>query len=261
MEPAFYRETFVAEDWDWWHVGRRRILARVLERALSQAGLSPAGLEMLDVGCGTGGTTAFLGRGHRVTGCELQAEAATCCRRRGLESVVRGSAEALPFRDATFDVVLCLDVLEHHEDDLAVARELRRVLRPGGVLLATVPCFPFLWGPHDVLSRHHRRYVLSGFVDLLERAGLSIDRASYFNTLLFPAVAAVQAGRRLLRGGRPAEAASDLPQGGPSAINAVLREIFAAEGPWLSRRRLPFGVSAFAVARAPGAAALRAEAA
>jgi SAM-dependent methyltransferase len=253
MEPAFYRETFVAEDWDWWHVGRRRILARVLDRALSQAGLAPAGLEMLDVGCGTGGTTAFLGRGHRVTGCELDAEAATYSAGRGLQGVVRGSAEALPFRDRSFDVVLCLDVLEHHGDDLAVAREALRVLRPGGLLLVTVPCFGFLWGPHDVLSRHRRRYVLPGLLDVLRRAGFAIRRASYFNSLLFPAVAAVQSARRLMRRGRPAVAASDLPQGGPGPLNAVLREVFAAEGPWVSRHALPFGVSAFAVAQAPAA--------
>lgn len=250
MDPDFYRETFVSEDWDWWHVGRRRILARVLGRALRQAGLPDTGLRMLDVGCGTGGTTAFLGRGHRVTGCELDAQAAAFTRGRGLD-VARGSVEALPFRDASFDLVTCLDVLEHHRDDLAVARETLRVLRPGGLLLVTVPCFGFLWGPHDVLSHHERRYVLPELTRLLERAGGEFLRASYFNAFLFPVAALVQFARRIARGGAEAKAASDLPQGGPGPVNAILREILAAEGPWLAGHRLPFGISAFAIARAP----------
>lgn len=251
METAFYSETAAAEDWDWWHVGRQRVLARVLQRALHDAGLPAAGAEMVDVGCGTGGTTAFLGRGHRVTACDMEDAALASCGRRGLGRVVKASAEALPFRDGRFDVALCLDVLEHHDDDLAVARALRRVVRPGGILLATVPCFDFLWGPHDVLSHHVRRYVLGAFTGLLERAGFRVARASYFNALLFPAAAAVQVTRRLVRGGRPPEAASDLPQSGPGPVNAVLRETFALEGPWVSRWSLPFGVSAFAVARVP----------
>lgn len=256
MEPDFYRETFVSEDWDWWHVGRRRILARVLDRALRDEGLATRGLRLLDVGCGTGGTTAFLGAGHRVTGCEIEPQAARCSASRGL-AVVRGTADALPFRTGSFDVVLCLDVLEHHEDDLAVAREIFRVAEPGGLVLATVPCFRFLWGPHDVLSHHVRRYVLPELTRLLQAAGGRVVRASYFNTLLFPVAALVQAGRRVARLGRPARPASDLPQGGPGPINSVLRGIFSSEAAWLARRDLPVGVSAFAVARAPGTARLR----
>jgi SAM-dependent methyltransferase len=248
MEPGFYRETFDAEDWDWWHVGRRRILARVLRRGLAQAGLPATGLDLLDVGCGPGGTTAFLGRGHRVVGCELDPAAAEMARRRGLD-VVRASAEALPFRDAGFDAALCLDVLEHHADDAAVARETRRVLRPNGVLLATVPCFELLWGPHDVLSHHLRRYVLPALRRMLTSSGFRVLRSSYFNALLFPAAAAVQLARRAMRRGAAARAASDLPKR-PSLANALLRETFAAEGPWVSRLPLPFGISAFALAQA-----------
>ncbi len=250
MESAFYGETFGSEDWDWWHVGRRRILSRVLRRGLAGAGLGGRTLDMLDVGCGTGGTTAYLSAGHAITGCDIETAALGACRSRGVTRVVRGSAAQLPFVDASFDVALCLDVLEHHEDDLAVSRELARVVRPGGLVLATVPCFGFLWGPHDVLSHHVRRYRMPGFLALLRRAGLNVLRASYFNTLLFPAAAAVQIGRRLLRGGEPVRPASDLPQGGPGLGNALLRATFSAEAPWLARFALPVGVSAFALARA-----------
>lgn len=250
MESAFYKETFESEDWDWWHVGRRRVLARVLERGLRASGLPASGASVLDVGCGTGGTTAYLTRGHVVTGCEKEQQALRFCRMRGIERLARASVERLPFRDRSFDAALCLDVLEHHEDDLAVAIETRRVLRPGGLLLATVPCFGFLWGPHDVLSHHLRRYSLRSFVDVMRRAGFAIMRASYFDTVLFPAAAAVQLVRRALRGSRPVEPASDLPHSMPRAVNALLRGAFSAEAPIVSRLPLPFGISAFALGRA-----------
>ena len=250
MEPAFYKEMFESEDWDWWHVGRRRVLARVLDRGLRAAGLPRTGASVLDVGCGTGGTTAYLTRGHRVTGCELEQQALRFCRRRGIERLVRASVERLPFRDECFDAALCLDVLEHHEDDVAVASEARRVLKPGGLLLATVPCFQFLWGPHDVLSHHLRRYSLRAFRDVMRRAGFAILRAGYFDTVLFPAAAAVQLARRVLRGSRPVRPASDLPHSMPRALNALLRGAFSAEAHVVGRVGLPFGISAFALGQA-----------
>jgi len=250
MESSFYREHFDSEDRGWWHVGRRRVLRRVLRRALRDAGRDGDGVELLDVGCGTGGTTAFLAGDRSVTGCDVAVEALAYSGRRGIARLVRASAEALPFLGASFDVALVLDVLEHHADDLAVAREVRRVLRPGGVLLATVPAFDCLWGPHDVLVHHERRYRLSQLETVLEAAGFAIRRATYFNALLSPAVLAVQTLRRVLRRGRPAEPASDLPDRMPRAVNALLREIFAAESAWLAFGSLPFGVSALVVASA-----------
>lgn len=247
MEPAFYREYFAAEDWDWWHAGRRRVLASVLDRALA-ARPPGACLDMLDVGCGTGATTAFLGRGHRVVGCDLEPEALRLAATRGLERLVLARAERLPFREGSFDIVMALDVLEHHDDDSAVAAELARVVRPGGIVLVTVPALDILWGPHDVISRHVRRYDRKQLVRVLAGSGLRIQRTSFFNTLLFPGVLAVQVTRKLLRRGRPAVAASDLPQRMPAAANALLRELFASERFLVPNLSLPVGVSLLALA-------------
>ena len=96
-----------------------------------------------------------------------------------------------------------LDVIEHVDDDVAALRELRRVLCPGGRLLVAVPAFMFLWGKQDEVSHHRRRYTAGSLRAALAGAGFAVDRTSYFNTLLFPPVAAVRLGRRLLR--RPAK--------------------------------------------------------
>lgn len=253
MDPSFYREHFETEDWDWWHRGRQRILAAVIDDALRTR--EPRGdrpVEFLDVGCGTGGTTRFLAGGGRrsVVGCDMATEALVFSARRGLLDLVQAGAHRLPFRDRSFDVVLALDVLEHHADDRAVAGELARVVRAGGLVVVTVPAFEFLWGPHDVISHHRRRYRLPQLVELLARAGLAIRLATYFNALLFPVVLAVQTARRVLRRGASALPSSDNPKPGgmPRWINGTLREILAAEAHWLPQRRFPFGVSALVVA-------------
>jgi len=251
MERDFYEETFRAESSSWWHLGRRAILAQVLEDSLSEDGLKGRDLTVLDVGCGTGGTTAFLAAGRRAVGCDASPDALLWARRRDLAGLVRGDAGALPFATASFDAALALDVLEHHDDDRAVAAEAWRVLRPGGLLLATVPAFRALWGPHDVLSHHRRRYRLGELTALLRSVGFEVRRATYFNTFLFPAVLALQQLRRVLRGGRPPEPASDLPRHMPGFVNAALARLFAAERFLVPHARLPFGVSALAVARRP----------
>lgn len=253
MEPSFYAAHAAVEETGWWHAGRRRVLDAVL--AAEWAARDGGARDVLDVGCGTGATTAFLCRGRRVTACDLSPEALAHARALGLAPLVRASGEALPFRDESFDAALALDVLEHHADDARVAREIRRVLRPGGFLLATVPAFPFLWGPHDVLSHHHRRYRLAELVRLAEDAGLTVRLATYFNSLLFPVVALVQLARRALRLGRPPRPADDNPRRMPAAVNALLREAFAVEERWLPRRTLPVGVSALVLASRPGGAA------
>lgn len=269
MEPGFYEETFLQETRSWWHRGRREVLAAVLSAALAEtdvdivpgeAGVggiapppgetaAPTRRSLLDVGCGTGGTTRHLAGGMSVVGCDAAADALHLARRRGLDCLVQADASSLPFRDGAFDVALSLDVIEHHDDDAEVVAELHRVLRPSGLLLATVPAFDALWGPHDVLSHHRRRYRLRPFVGLLEGAGFRVERAGYFNTLIFPAVLALQTARRIARRGAEPEPASDLPRRMPAVVNAGLARLFALERHAVNRWRLPFGVSLFATAR------------
>ncbi|WP_371054335.1 bifunctional 2-polyprenyl-6-hydroxyphenol methylase/3-demethylubiquinol 3-O-methyltransferase UbiG [Rhodosalinus sp. K401] len=100
-----------------------------------------AGKDVLDLGCAGGFMAeAMAGRGARVTGIDPAAEAVEAARRhadaRGLG--IRydvGVGEALPYDDAAFDAVVCVDVLEHVADLDRVLSEVARVLRPGGCFL------------------------------------------------------------------------------------------------------------------------------
>jgi len=240
------------EDVHWWFVGRRRILLQVLNRYLGPNGAHER--QILDVGCGTGTMLSHLASFGRAQGVDVDEEAVGYCRERGLKDVRLGEAAKLPFPDRSYDLVTCLDVVEHLDDDVAAFREMRRVLRPGGHLLVTVPANPFLWGDQDEVNLHKRRYVAGELRDRLTESGLNVIRLSYMNALLFPPIAAVRMLRRLERRIRPhIPVQSDFRYPAPGPVNFVLGHLFAAEGPIVRRVDIPFGVSILALAQRPSA--------
>ncbi|MBI2833835.1 MAG: class I SAM-dependent methyltransferase [Acidobacteria bacterium] len=114
----------------------RRQLDRWLRRYLPERG---DGARLLDVGCGTGRYLRLLaGRGYRVAGidgsAEMLAHASRACPEADLH---HADADQLPFADRSFDFVLCIEVLRYLPSPEAAIREMARVLRPGGVCLAT----------------------------------------------------------------------------------------------------------------------------
>src|SRR5213080_849191 len=118
-----------------------------------------------------------------------------------------------------------------------------RAVRPGGLLVITVPAYRWLWSGHDVALGHRRRYTGRGLARVVERAGLHVVHASYFNTLLFPAVALTRVWKRLT-----GEASHDLHRPSP-AVNRWLERVFALERHLVPRVALPFGASLLLVAR------------
>jgi SAM-dependent methyltransferase len=188
-----------------------------------------------------------LARRGRAVGIDQAAEALRGCRRRGVRAA-RGSVGALPFADASFDAVTCFDVLYHRRvgDERAAARELARVLRPGGVLLVRVPALPILWGAHDEAVHGRHRYVRGELAGLLAAAGLEVVRTTYANGLLLPVVLLRRSLDRLT--GR---AGSDVGPV-PPLLDRALRAVLELEARWVRRFPLPLGSSLFALARRPG---------
>ncbi len=95
----------------------------------------------------------------------------------------------VPLPDASVDAVVALNVLEHIQDDAGAITQIRRILRPGGVFYLEVPAGPLLYGVHDRVLMHHRRYSLRGAVALLKHAGFRIKRATHLGCFVYPAFA------------------------------------------------------------------------
>jgi SAM-dependent methyltransferase len=247
MNPAEYARMYALEDWYWWFVARRAAAARFLRDHAPPE----RPLRVLDAGCGTGGMLDLLRTWPDTiaTGADLSPESLRFTRERGHRRLAGADLALLPFPDGSFDGVTALDVLEHVPDDARALREIARVLRPGGVLVASVPAYPFLWGPHDEALHHRRRYRAGDFGRRVRENGLLVEKQTYLVTALFPLAAAA----RLAARGRKAKESAGLPRV-PGFVNRALIGLQAAELAVARRVSLPFGLSVLTVARKPAPA-------
>jgi len=242
MDRDFELHTHRAEDRHWWYRGRRK----AIERVIADLKL-PARARILDAGCGSGRNMVELARHGTVTGVELSDTSIDVARARGAGEVIAGSVLDMPFDGDSFDLSVCLDVIEHLEDDLGALHELRRVLAPGGALLVTVPAYQWLWSGHDEVNHHHRRYTRRSLQRVAEQAGWEQMRTTYFNSLLLPAAILLRGLDRFSR--KATESSLDLwvP---PEPLNWLLERPLALEAALIgSGGRIPAGLSLLAVFR------------
>ncbi|WP_435020448.1 class I SAM-dependent methyltransferase [Tundrisphaera sp. TA3] len=226
----------------WWWRSREAILLDLI-RSL---GLPPGG-EILDVGCGDGLFFPELERFGRVRGIEVDA---------GLldpDGPYRDRISTLPLGDPSYEadagrfgLITALDVIEHIADDGAAVRAMAAMLRPGGLLIVTVPAFPALWDHHDEINLHHRRYTAATLRRTLDVPGLELIRLRYLYPGLFPPKYLVARVNR--------RRASKLEQHALPApwANRLLARLCLIEDRILRRLPVPFGTSALAVARRVG---------
>jgi len=247
MERAEYLVMAAVEGHHWWYGGMRAITASMLDSTYA----GRRDLHILDAGCGSGGNLRFLRRYGCVTGIDLAAEALALGRLSVQSGLARASVLALPFADASFDLVTSFEVLYHRAvpDERVALREAWRVLRPGGRLLLRLPAYQFLLRRHDREVHTRRRYTASHVRALLRDSSFLIERCSYINTVLFPLAVAQQLAERALPAFAP-HGSNLLPP--TAALNEALRWPLAAEAAWIARRRsFPFGLSVLCLGRKP----------
>ena len=249
MDPTAHRQFLELERTHWWFRGRRSVYLGLLRHLVRDE--RPE--RVLDLGCGMGGFLEGLSElGDRVFPCDVEVESLAECSNRGFDSGVVSSGYALPYQDASFDLVCMFDAIEHIEDDRRAMAEVARVLRPGGRIFVSVPAYPFLYANNDRVARHYRRYTRRSLREVFESAGLEVERNTHANVFLFPlilpAVLTVKAMERLFR----LEAKSDhtnLSWPMPRFAHDLLHAAFAAELPFTKRFDWPAGHSIAASAR------------
>ena len=144
-----------------------------------------------DLGTGCGYNLGALREFYVAKGMDFSSEAIRFSAKRGIEVLPGYLPDDLPFSDASFDALMMLNVLEHLDDDVASLCAAARLVRPGGLVLCTLPEYQCLWNKKDDYYHHRRRYTLRQMRTLVTSAGLSLLLGSYYTAFLFPLAAAV----------------------------------------------------------------------
>jgi len=243
MNEKLIRELHELEIFHWWHRAKRGMVHRLRRRYMPDR----EGCRVLNLGCGGGLLEAELKRdGLSPVSVDLSPVALRQTLHGQIPGVQADCSGALPFADDSFDAVFALDIVEHLDDDRGCVEDVFRVLRPGGMLLVTVPAFAWLWSQWDVELGHRRRYRRKRLKGLLTTAGFEVRWSSYFfGWLSLPALAIRKTKSLFRRSYR-----SDF-RVGPRALNPVLLALSRFDL-WLARTiGLPIGTSLGAVGLKP----------
>ncbi len=242
MDKSYYEIFFDVQRRHWWFSTKKEIVLDLIRRTCFNVF---AKQKILDVGCGAGLMLNSLEKIGETYGMDMSDDAINFSKKIYSGVVKKGSLPVnFPYDDNEFTIVVALDVIEHIDDDIAALKTIKNSMVVGGQLIVTVPACMILWSKHDVLNEHKRRYSLTELREKLIIAGYSVERISYFNTLLFPAILLVRMINKIFK----REDGSDVALPSP-VINFILKNIFSIER-WLLRVvNLPIGVSVLAVAK------------
>lgn len=217
----------------WWFRARRQMilnLAKDLDR----------GKKILEIGCSGGILIESLKKmGFKsVYGIDVSKNAVELCKRKGIKNVEVMDGAKTRFKDGSFDLVIASDVLEHIKDDSRALSDWHRILKNDGKLILFVPAFSSLWSRHDEANNHFRRYTRPLLVEQLKRAHFKLQKASYWNFMLFfPSYVLKKRGNK-----------DHLDEIG-SFMNSMLAGLMGIENSLARHLDFPFGVSVFAVCR------------
>lgn len=252
MEDAAYLALAESEESGWYYQARRQAVETLLRCYLTQPKA-----RILDIGCGTGGSTRAWQKFGEVTGVEPSALARRLAAQRFPQlPLLDLSVEQLDPKDlGSFEAIIVLCVLYHkniERSDLAL-QKIAALQKPGSILIWNEPAFPFLWRQHDRQTAAGRRFYPKEMRQLAEQAGYEIVFRSHLLAWAFPIAVCLSLLDRWRWGGdrvstSAAEGTDHRPV--PGLINQLLRGLTFAE--WSLNRwhlGLPFGVSHLLVAR------------
>lgn len=242
MDARRYRYIYINEEKHWWYQGRRFLLYRLISKFKKPPS------KLLDIGCGGGYTLYLLSRFGKVFGVDISKQSINFCKKRGFKNIrLVNPNKPLPFKKGGFNLITCLDVLEHIEDDRGYLKHLYSMLSKNGSIVIFVPAFPILWGKLDEKSHHKRRYLKKNLEQMVYSAGFKIEKTNYFNSIFFIPILLIRIAQRfpLLN---KLSAGID-PKVNSLLVNNILTVLFKLDVLLALHFRLPFGASIFIIAK------------
>jgi len=178
MEKYLYDDLYKLEKKHWWHISKRRLIQKLIENYNKVK--NP---RILDVGCGAGKNMEGLLRYGDVWGLDNSLDAIRFCKKRGLKNLYLGNSEKTHLKSESFDIITILDVLEHTNDNRTL-KEMSRIIKNDGLLIATVPAFSWLWSEWDEVLHHKRRYNKKSLIEILGNNSFKVIRITYLYSFL-----------------------------------------------------------------------------
>ncbi|HEY4107195.1 MAG TPA: class I SAM-dependent methyltransferase [Polyangiaceae bacterium] len=206
-----------------------------------------AGIEqpasLIDVGCGWGvNLSAFEAAGYRICGLDTSRQILDLIDQPGRSLIQADLTQPLPANHAQYEAGLMLDVLEHLDDDRGALRRVARLIRPGGMLIVSVPALPELFSEYDRMQGHRRRYTAESFRSIFEDSGFSVVDQHWWGAWMVPIL------KRMRRdAGGPAKSYSDYLRIPPWPVPLLMRGFYELEALPSIRKRLTVGTSLIAI--------------
>lgn len=243
MRKNLYSQMYRQESYYWWHLAKRQMVNNFITNYCSTRS---GKLKILDLGCGTGKLMQELSSCGQCYGLDYSPLALRFCQQQGIKKHYLIKADintTLPLPENSFDIITILDVLEHTKNDQAVLKEIKRVLKPNGLLILTVPAYQSLWSYWDKMLGHKRRYHRSQLLSIFSQTKFNIVKLTYFHSfVLIPAILI----RRFKSLNKHSSKTSDFIEL-PKIINKILLLVTNGENKLLQHFNLPFGLSLFAI--------------
>ncbi len=234
MDPGHLDELIQLEDSYWWHIAKRQLATSLLKRFV------PAPAKVVEGGVGSArNLLEFQRQGYEVAGFDLMQASVDHARSRGLDNVhVHDLEEPWPLEPGSFDAAVMLDVIEHVEDAPKVLSHAANALHDEGVIVVTVPAYPWLFGDWDKRLGHFRRYTRTMLRGHAESAGLEVRWLQHWNAFSLPPAVMVRGYQKVF----PKDRAAEFPRVSPF-MNQTLLRLAEMERKAMNLARVPFGLS------------------
>lgn len=184
FEYEYYARLHDIEEKHWWAHGMRDAMLSLLDKPLANR----KSIKVLDIGCGTGLLLNYIKEHYPVkgepVGLDISEHAIKFCEQRGAKELILGSATEVPLPDESFDLIICIDTIQHLSpagSDQVALDEFMRLLKPGGIVYLRTNSSLGHVKLSGVDADQYRRYDVPGVNSMLRDAGFMVLRATYLN--------------------------------------------------------------------------------